>query len=469
MDEFTFDMNVIDDLTDHGIEGEHDVDDDVGSDAKRQNGKKKKTQSHAKKCYVDGCNKTANKMRRHVTGSHLPWFYHRFHLKPGKVSNLLPLFLDLLTLLCMFLLPSGQQNPTDLLNYVLRENLYPMSKDECTIRQEDFELFIGIGNMYNYVQPKKIKIQPPNFPPCVLHVRVLVLIMNSLSSSQRNEIRKLHKRDSNPSLIKTVSNILAIDTHWHPDSFARRHFAYSFKDSDEFVFDVPLSTSVKCYCYPYDYPDDEFCNVTFGIHPKNTHEYNLWTKWLLKKKLQCKGVVGVGECGLDYYSKSSINLQLEMFVYHLELAKEFNLPIVIHCREKCNGINRYFHICLENLKKYLDKSHKIHWHCFGGGLEEVRLGIEAFPNVKFGVTGMITLPRVNPDTIRAIANIDMSYLMLESDSPHLVPNSCRKLSKVNHPNFIGHIAKKIAEIKNMNVTDVVITTTKNAKRFYELP
>ena len=181
---------------------------------------------------------------------------------------------------------------------------------------------------------------------------------------------------------------------------------------------------------------------------------------------QSKKVVAIGECGLDYYyePKSKEKRQAERLkqksalAQQVKLAQELDLPIIFHCRKAHEDL-------LEFLKSHQRKIRGV-IHCYTGDLKQA----EQFYNLGlyFGFNGLIfkdvaALP--NPKDI--IASIPLERIVLETDSPYLVPPEAK--AERNEPLFIKYVAEEVARIKGVSIDEVASVTTGNAKSLFSLP
>lgn len=165
-------------------------------------------------------------------------------------------------------------------------------------------------------------------------------------------------------------------------------------------------------------------------------------------------IVAIGEIGLDYYwNKDNKDKQREVFCKQLEIAEKLKLPVVIHSR---NSINETYEI----LKKY-KVSGVI--HCFSGSLEMAKKFISL--GFLLGIGGVVTFK--NSKLFEVIEKLELTNIVLETDSPYLTPEPNR--GKTNESSNIFYIAQKIAEIKNIPLENVAKITTENAIRTFDLP
>ena len=193
--------------------------------------------------------------------------------------------------------------------------------------------------------------------------------------------------------------------------------------------------------------------LTIGFHPdeaKNITEDDLKE---LSSLINDRKVVGIGEIGLDYhYSKDEKESQEELFRKQLDIALENNMSVVIHSRDAT----------LDTIRVLKDYKVKGIIHCFSGSLETAKTYIEM--GYKLGIGGVLTFK--NSNLTKVVENISLEDIVLETDSPYLSPEPFR--GKKNSPKNIPIIAKKIAQIKNVDASKVMEITTKNCLDLFDL-
>jgi len=194
------------------------------------------------------------------------------------------------------------------------------------------------------------------------------------------------------------------------------------------------------------------------------------------RELAKKGkVVGIGECGLDYYhlEKDSIEKQKEAFIEQIELANELNLPLMLHVRN--NPIdkthNAYFDV-YELIKKYsktkevgLPKIRGVS-HFFAGSVDDMKRFVEIGIYISFA--GPITYkpkPEIC-DYIEVIKQTPLDMILADTDSPYVAPVPHR--GSRNEPVYVKDIVKKIAEIKGLSEEDTAKIIFSNAKRLFDI-
>jgi TatD DNase family protein len=194
-----------------------------------------------------------------------------------------------------------------------------------------------------------------------------------------------------------------------------------------------------------------FLLPVIGIHPESVNEKNNIHK--IEELIKNNKIYAVGEIGLDYYwVKDNKEEQKKLFMNQIELARKYNLPIVVHTREAIGDT-------LDILKKY-DVKGVI--HAYSGSIEMAQEFIKI--GFKLGIGGVLTFK--NSKLYQVIEKIDLKDLLLETDSPYLTPEPNR--GKQNNPSNIYYVAKRIAEIKNVSVEEVLKVTTNNARELFDI-
>ena len=188
-----------------------------------------------------------------------------------------------------------------------------------------------------------------------------------------------------------------------------------------------------------------------GIHPhevRHLQDRDYEELWSLLRK-----AVALGEIGLDLAKEySPRKQQFEHLERQLAIAKELNLPVVLHVREAYREI---FPI----LKKYL--ALKAVFHCFVGGIEEARKALDL--GLYLSITGIVTFPK--GDNLREVVRYaPLESLMLETDCPFLAPVPYR--GRRNEPAYVRYVAEKVAEVKGIEVEECARVTTETARVFF---
>ncbi len=175
-----------------------------------------------------------------------------------------------------------------------------------------------------------------------------------------------------------------------------------------------------------------------------------------------KKIVAIGETGLDFFhdSKNFAN-QKEVFIQQINLAKEFNLPIILHSRNsKDNSRNAYQEI-LKILKSEGVGRGVI--HCYGGTIGEAKEFLDL--GFYIGFTGVVTFPKAQ-NVVIVVKEIPLERILVETDCPFLAPEGHR--GERNLPQYVKFVAQKIAEIKQIDYNKVETQTSQNAINLFNL-
>lgn len=200
------------------------------------------------------------------------------------------------------------------------------------------------------------------------------------------------------------------------------------------------------------HPDQ--CISMMGLHPcsvKRGFERELYKieEWLAKRKF-----AAIGEMGTDlYWDKSLWEEQAEAFVIQTNWAKQYKLPLVIHCRESIDQT-------IELLTPLADQNLKGVFHCFSGTYEQAKKITDL--GFYLGLGGVSTFKNGGLDLV--IPNLDLDNLVLETDCPYLAPVPHR--GKRNSSEYIPLIATRIAELKRISISELQSLTTSNALRLF---
>jgi TatD DNase family protein len=193
-----------------------------------------------------------------------------------------------------------------------------------------------------------------------------------------------------------------------------------------------------------------------GIHPHDAKYldkslYDEVRRWIGRPR-----VVAVGEIGLDYhYLHSPKGVQIEAFIRQIALARESDLPIIVHSREAKTDTIRILRDEASDVAGVL--------HCFSGDIEMAKEAMEL--GFHISIAGPVTFK--NAKTLREIAGfIPDEFLLIETDAPYLAPVPMR--GKRNEPSFLQHTAQAIAEIRGISLADLARITTLNATRLFKI-
>jgi TatD DNase family protein len=208
----------------------------------------------------------------------------------------------------------------------------------------------------------------------------------------------------------------------------------------------------------------EFIYATIGIHP---HEAKLATDndfQELEQLAKRPKVIAWGEIGLDYfYDHSPRELQQQVFLRQLELARAAKLPIVIHCRPSDKSENAWDDILLLMEQHWRTSGLGGILHCFTGKWEHARRALDLGFMISFA--GNITFPKAQP--IRDSAKeVPLERILIETDSPFLAPVPHR--GKRNEPAFVKEVARQLGEIRGLSTEETGRQTAANFYNFFKL-
>ena len=200
------------------------------------------------------------------------------------------------------------------------------------------------------------------------------------------------------------------------------------------------------------------CYAAVGIHPHDAKNGSpeAWEE-LVTLARSSRRVVAIGETGLDYYRDlSPRDVQAAGFRSQLALARELDLPVVIHDREAHEDTLRILAEAAEGLAVVL--------HCFSG---DRTMAKEAWARGYYtGVSGPVTYPKAEP--LRALLrDAPRDRILIETDAPYLAPEPFR--GKRCEPGHVVQAAQQLASLWDTPVEEVGRLTTANARRFYRLP
>jgi TatD DNase family protein len=199
----------------------------------------------------------------------------------------------------------------------------------------------------------------------------------------------------------------------------------------------------------------DFLYASVGWHPVDAIDMTADDLEWLKELSSRPKVVALGEMGLDYYwDKSPKDVQKEVFRKQIRLAKEVNLPIIIHNRDATADI-------VQILKEENAREVGGIMHCYSGSVEIAMECIDM--NFSISLGGPVTFKNAKkPKEVAAAVPLDS--LLIETDAPYLTPHPFR--GKRNEPAYVKLVAEQIAELRGMSFEEVAEATTKNAKKIF---
>ncbi len=200
------------------------------------------------------------------------------------------------------------------------------------------------------------------------------------------------------------------------------------------------------------YPENIF--LMMGLHPTHVKDNYLDELQHVEEELSKRKFFAVGEIGIDlYWDKTHLPQQQDAFRKQIQLAKQYKLPIVIHCREAFDEI-------FEILEA--EKSTDLFgiFHCFSGTYEQALQAISY--NMKLGIGGVVTFKNGKIDLF--LSQIDLKHIVLETDSPYLAPVPFR--GKRNESSYLINVIDKLSMIYNLSKEEIALITTQNSKAIF---
>lgn len=254
-------------------------------------------------------------------------------------------------------------------------------------------------------------------------------------------------------------NIIITDTHTHlySEEFAadRNEMIQRAIDAGISRFFIPAIDSTcteAMYVLKKQYPDNVF--LMMGLHPTYVKENYIEELQHVERELAKRKFYAVGEIGIDlYWDKTHLKEQQVAFRKQIQLAKQYQLPIVIHCRDAFDEI---FEILEEEKAPGLFGI----FHCFTGTYEQALQAISY--NMKLGIGGVVTFKNGKIDQF--LNRIPLEHIVLETDSPYLAPIPYR--GKRNESSYIINVVAKLAEIYGVTTEEIAQTTTENSKKVF---
>ena len=217
---------------------------------------------------------------------------------------------------------------------------------------------------------------------------------------------------------------------------------------------IDISTHVQMLGLESEFPGK--CLSMMGLHPCSIKENYKAELKIVEEYFQKRSFVAVGETGLDFYWDLTYkNEQHDVFQQQIELALQYDIPVVIHSR---NSIDECIGMILKNQRGNL----KGVFHCFSGTLEQALRIIDL--NFYLGIGGVLTFKKSGLNTV--LEQLGLNRVVLETDSPYLAPVPFR--GKRNECSYIKYVAEKLAEVKNMPVDEIAAITTANAEKLFNL-
>ena len=255
--------------------------------------------------------------------------------------------------------------------------------------------------------------------------------------------------------------MIITDTHTHlySDAFdadrdAMIKRALDAQVSRFFIPAIDSSYTKAMFQLEADHPNHVF--LMMGLHPTSVKDNYKDELAHVENQLSKRNFFAIGEIGIDlYWDTSTLEIQKTAFKHQIKLAKHYQLPIVIHCRE---AFDEVFEV-LES-----EKSEDLFgiFHCFTGTLEQAQKAISY--NMKLGIGGVVTFK--NGDLDQFINQIEIQHIVLETDSPYLAPKPYR--GKRNESSYIIKVLEKLSVLYGLSQEKIAEITTQNSKSIFKI-
>jgi TatD DNase family protein len=193
--------------------------------------------------------------------------------------------------------------------------------------------------------------------------------------------------------------------------------------------------------------------ATAGMHPHDASAFDAETSARLEELLADPLVIGVGECGLDYFRmRSPREDQLRVLATHVAWSNESGKPMVVHVRDAWPDV-------LDVLER--EGAERVVIHCFSGDADIARRCVDRGYWISFA--GNVTYPK-NEHLREAAAAVPVDRLLVETDSPFLAPQAYR--GRDNAPQHVQHTLAEIARVRGVEHADLVSSTAENARNAF---
>ena len=257
------------------------------------------------------------------------------------------------------------------------------------------------------------------------------------------------------------NSLLIVNTHSHVydeafdndrDDVVKR--AISQNVTKIILPDIDSTSRERVFSVAKQYP--ETCFPMLGIHPTSVNEHYEQELKLFYEELNHRTIVGIGEIGIDlYWDKTFLEQQIIVFSKQMTIAQERDMPVVIHVRKAYNETYKALHDLSSQTFKGI-------FHCFSGSKEEAYNIIDM--GFHIGIGGVLTFKNSHlPEVVKCIPR---EKIVLETDDPYLTPAPHR--GERNEPGYVVHVAKKLAEILNCSLEEVMDFTTNNARSLFQI-
>ncbi len=197
-----------------------------------------------------------------------------------------------------------------------------------------------------------------------------------------------------------------------------------------------------------------------GLHPLDASEWKPGLGDTIRELANSDNrVVAIGEMGLDFFKADNRQWQIEVFRSQLQIAKELDLPVIIHCRDAAAMMSQ---VC----QKFWSEFGQVRgvMHCWAGTPEETQWFLDLGFSISF--SGVVTFKNASQIQASALV-VPLDKLLIETDCPFLAP--VPKRGKRNEPAFVSHVATYLAQLRGEPLELLADATTNNARQLFRLP
>lgn len=248
-------------------------------------------------------------------------------------------------------------------------------------------------------------------------------------------------------------------THLYSEAFDEDRDAMMQRAFDENIkrFFIPaIDSSYTNAMLKLEAQYPEHVHLMMGLHPTSVKDNYKEELMHVEKMLSDRQFCAIGEIGIDlYWDKSTLDIQKIAFKRQIQLAKQYRLPIIIHCREAFDEI-------FEVLEGEMDDDLFGIFHCFTGTIEQAHRAISF--NMKLGIGGVVTFKNGKIDQF--LNQIGLKHIVLETDSPYLAPVPYR--GKRNESSYLIKVIDKLCYIYNVSNSEIAEITTANSFEIFKV-
>ena len=206
---------------------------------------------------------------------------------------------------------------------------------------------------------------------------------------------------------------------------------------------------------------DRFPELSFavGLHPLDAHKWTPAMGEEIRTRAQSdRRVVAIGETGLDFFKAENKEQQYQALQTQLEIARDLNLPVIIHCRDAAESM-------VEILQKFEQNHGPVRgvMHCWTGNPEETQLFLDLGFYISF--SGVATFKKAT-QVHEAVKIVPDDRLLVETDCPFLAP--VPKRGKRNEPAYVRYVAERVAQLREVSRETLAEGTTRNARALFGL-